>query len=433
MTAPRSAWLAALVLALLMGCGSGTGAAGHDAAGADVAGDTGGSEAGHPGPDGPAPDGALDGAEAADGGAGDAGGADGAAPPGQPVWFLLVTDTHFGGSGSAAVQTMSELLDHVVSVVQPAATIHGGDLVDDGSDGAAWSAYRAAVDGKAPAYPAYVEILGNHDVKNDGTPNWSASSVTGRAGAGTTGHTFVDTGIGKVRLLRTNTSDSDVNVTNIAGIFTSTQMNALLNAPEAATPAALTLVLGHHPMTGPARLQLSGSDTRMQTVISTFAAPLYLCGHVHASALSWLGGTLVVQGDGFGEGGPATSFMVAAVDDAGPVALEVPLDPTATPAVPWPVVMITTPADASLAGANPHAGPLAPGATPLRALAFAPGGITVVEGRVDGGGWQALQAAGGPVWAGSFVVPTGGGQHGLEVRATGPDGARSHALTFAAQ
>jgi hypothetical protein len=123
--------------------------------------------------------------------------------------------------------------------------------------------------------------------------------------------------------------------------------------------------------------------------------------------------------------------MLVAVDEAGPVAREVALDGAAASPVAWPIVVVTTPADASLAGTNPHATPLAPGTATVRALAFAPAGVTVVESRVDGGGWVPLQAAGGPVWEGTLVVPASG-QHDLEVRATSTAGVASHAVTFSA-
>jgi len=66
-------------------------------------------------------------------------------------------------------------------------------------------------------------------------------------------------------------------------------------------------------------------------------------------------------------------------------------------------------------------------------LGWLGGCVLACGGPGDGGDWQALEAAGGPVWEGTFAVPTAPGQHALEVRASGPDGTASHAIAFVAQ
>ncbi|MBI5494928.1 MAG: metallophosphoesterase [Deltaproteobacteria bacterium] len=357
----------------------------------------------------------------------------GATPPdggtggGGPSWFVHVTDTHFG-SGNGGSTLVTSLLEDVVPVVDPDVAFHTGDITDNGGHSWAWSSYREALDTRAPAYPRWLEIPGNHDVKDDGAPNFLAQSNAGRAGAGLYGHVFVDTPRGRVRVLRTNTADSANNFTNIAGVFGEAQQAALLNDAHAAEPAAFTIVLGHHPVLGPERLRL-GSDTRMLQILERFQPPLYFCGHVHTPAVEWTGNTLMVQGRTFGKEGGDSTFMLAAVDDSGPRVREVPLHPAQSPSVDWPLVMITLPADHALGGTNPRAGLLPAGAVHVRALAFAPSGVTTVETRVDQGPWQTLTAAGRGVFRGVAAVSSSAGQHRVEVRAAGNDGTSTDGIT----
>lgn len=335
---------------------------------------------------------------------------------GGVVWLLHLSDTHFGETANAA-RDLPAFFDDVVPVVEPAIVVHSGDVTDGGS-ALQWGAYRAAIDGRAPDYPRYFEIPGNHDVKDDHAGNFLSTSTTGRAGGGMHGQTFVDTPAGPVRLVRANTSDSSLNPVNIAGIFGDAQADELLALPDGALPEAFSVVVAHHPITGLERLRLGAA--RMEAVIDTFDALLYLCGHVHAVALSWLGTTLVVQASSFGQTSPA-SFMLVSVDGTGPNARSITF-----PVAPWPIVMVTSPADAGLGGLNPYASETPPGSSlTVRAIAFAPSGTVDLEARVGDGPWSAMAETARHVYEMTLVVPEGFSGGAVEVHGRAPEGEAS--------
>lgn len=330
---------------------------------------------------------------------------------GDLVWLLHLSDLHFGGSATVGA-TLNTFFKTVLPVVKPGATVTSGDSVENGGSAWAWGGYVSAT-AKAPPYPTYFEVPGNHDLKNNGAAAYLASSSTGKAQGGLYGQSMVTTSAGKLRIIRTNTADTATNPVNIAGFFGDKQAQDLLALPQAAGPIAHAIVVGHHPMTGVTKLQLLGSDVRMQQVIDHFQAEVYLCGHVHAPAIAWLGQTLVVQAASLGKSTPP-SFMLVALDPAGPTAREIPLPATG---VSWPIVMVTAPAHAGLGGVNPHAVThTAGGQLEVRALVFAPDGVAGTEVRLGGGPWAAMSAT-GSLWTATVALPGSPGVHPLEVRA----------------
>jgi hypothetical protein len=347
-----------------------------------------------------------------------------------PVWFVHISDTHIAtGAGALDVPAV---LSQAVPVIKPLATLHTGDLVDDGGEASYWTAYHDIMVAQGTKFPSYLEIPGNHDVKNDGIPSYESYSVSGLADAGLYGITNVDSTSGRVRLVRTDTAESSINPVGVLGYFSQDQEDALIADPEGVSPAWTTLVLGHHPIDGLLAIKV-GAD-RMKVVVDHFAAPLYLCGHVHTSLLSWHNSTLVVQAATLGANGSAASFMLVASDPAGPVAKEVNIDASATPVLSWPQVMITSPANTALAGTNPWAAPLAAGSTVrVRVLAFAPAGASKVEQRVDAAAWTTLTATGTGLFEGNLAVPAATGSHTLDARATSAEGQATDSTSFTVQ
>jgi hypothetical protein len=346
---------------------------------------------------------------------------EGGAPGPGPVWFLHASDPHFGDSTSVSA-LLGTLLGELVPVLEPAATILSGDTTDSGA-AAEWALYHAAIDAAAPTYPAWLEIPGNHDVKDDHADLFLSESLAGRAGSGLHGQTFLDTAAGRVRLLRANTSDSSLNAVNIAGTFGADQAAELMALADLAPPSAYTLATGHHPLTGAERLIL-GFD-RLQTLLSTAGAQAYLCGHVHWQNLSWLGNTLIVQAPSLGKSDP-TSVCLVALDQTGPAARFLPMDGSLT----WPVALITSPASPSLGGANPHAASYSPGSLlQARALVFAPGALSHVEFRLNGTVFPASETR-AHVWEAGVELPAAAGSATLTLVATGADGAGSDEITL---
>lgn len=383
-------------LALILA--SGVGACGGDSGGADAA-----------RPDGQGP-GTPDAAEPDGAAPSDAAEPDGAVvPEDMPIWFVHVTDPHFGQGDAPA---LAALLQSDLDVFEPVATLNTGDLVDDGGEADQWAAYRAALAGGVPAYPDYFEIPGNHDVKNGGMPSFLSESQTGRAGAGAYGLTDLEAPQGTVRVVRVNTADDESTPVVLAGFVTEEQADELTALPAGGEEVALRVVAAHHPI----GILLSDTKDRVQSVIDHFDAKIYFCGHLHFTNLAWQGNTLVVQGDRFGDN--PTELMLVAWDPAGPAARAVPFDASASPHIDWPVVLITSPADAELGLSNPYATAYAAGATAsLRALVFAPDAVTSVEYRYDDGDWQPLAAVTGPFWSATITMPEAG-SHDLEVRAS---------------
>ena len=333
------------------------------------------------------------------------------------VWFVHISDTHLDGAGGRAAQQLAYVLSEVMPAVSPVALLHTGDLVDDGGAGEQWAAYDAVM-AAAPAYPETLELVGNHDKKNDGGDDWLAHALTGRAGQGFLGQHFYETPAGRVRVVRADTSDSSWNATNVVGFY-SDEQHALLTALQVeGPPPVATLLLGHHPMTGLGAMSLLGSGDRMRALMARVGAAAYLCGHVHEPELAELDGVAVVQAPSLGKAGLVSrtmGFALVALDAGRPVARVVTLDTEATPAMAWPLVMRLRPEDVP---------PTYPAGTSIevRALAFAPQGILRVEARIDGGPWVSLAGDGAGRFRGVLPPRWVPGGATIEVQAVSPEG-----------
>lgn len=375
-------------------------------------------------------------------------------PAAEPIVFLHVSDTHFGGdtqlsspdgSGSddpAELQydgkaLMTTLITDIMPVITPLATVHTGDMVNEGYQLKPWQSYRDVI--ASLSYPNYVEVPGNHDFKistdttygkdiGDGRVNFTAYSKIGNT-LGITGDgygiTRLDSPLGPVRLIRTNTaaSPTDSNKDNIAGYFTAEQKDALLNDPELNSSAFLNVVLGHHPVTGTNKIG-TNNDLMLELIAdSKINAPIYLCGHVHAPAIMWAAKTLVVQADTFGRHGQQSSLYLVGYDAGVASAKLVHVDATKSPSIDWPIAFITAPANSALGSDNPNATVYTSGqpAPQLRTMVFSPTSATVasVKYSVDQGAWSDLNKSVGRVWESSLSVQTlQSGTHTVTVSAT---------------
>jgi calcineurin-like phosphoesterase family protein len=382
----------------------------------------------------------------------------------EPIVFAHVSDTHFGGetqlsgSGSDDPQElrydgkalMSTLIADILPVVQPLATIHTGDLVNEGYQLKPWESYRDVVAGLS--YPTYIEVPGNHDFKYsldtaDGKDighgkvlfaQYSKIGSTLGAGHDKYGVTRLNSAQGVVHLIRTNTSESptDSNHENIAGYFTRTQQEAILNDSKLDTPAYLTVVLGHHPVTGENKIKTGNSYMQDLIANSKVKAPIYLCGHVHTPVIMWENNTLVVQADTFGRHGQTSSHLYLVGYDSGIASAKlVEVNATQSPnSVTWPIVMITHPANSALGAThlNPNPNPNAlsydPTLTPvivLRSMVFSPASdVSFVRYSIDAdinpkAFWLNLNNTVGRVWEGLLPLPSlQAGYHTVTVRAT---------------
>jgi hypothetical protein len=350
----------------------------------------------------------------------------------RPVWLLHLTDIHIGAQ-PFAVDALTTMVQQVEDAVEPTATLNTGDVTDTGTT-TEWTTYRGVIQGQILPFPLHLEVIGNHDVKTEDGKGFLVSSQTGKAGAGLHGLSYIDTPQGRIRVVRTNTVDSSVATNQLLGFIGETQVKSLEALPPSPIAPAYTVVAGHHPLVGIQSLQILGTDKRMRELLDHFSASVYLCGHAHFKMLSWAKDTLVVQGPTLGKPElvtPNPGFAVVALDTTGPAARVYGLTKSSPATVSWPLVLITTPADADLGGTNPHAKPLAPGGSlDVRALAFDPGMVQVVEARIDSDAWVAMAAAGRPLWQLTLTAPTAAGKHKLEVRVLGSVNTGTDAVSF---
>ncbi len=342
-----------------------------------------------------------------------------------PIWFLHITDCHFGESATASALTTA-FVDEIVPVIDPVASINTGDVTDGGSS-FQWRRYLDSIT-NAPEYPYFFEIPGNHDKKTDDGQPFLTYSVTGRAGAGFFGLTQLDSSVGSVRIVRVDTSDSSINAVNIAGVLGNDQADQILDLISSdSTDPSFSIVAAHHPMVGPERLRLGSS--KMQDIVDQSGADIYLCGHTHRADIAWLGNTLHVTGPSVGKTDP-TTYSLVSIDNTGPGVRLIEL--TSNPS--WPVVMITSPTDSTLGSHNPRAAQYSIGQTiEVRAIAFAPTSLQQVEIRVGDGEWEEMSVMREHVFHAEVTLPQAAGQVVLTARATGSGGTDLHEITVEVQ
>lgn len=336
----------------------------------------------------------------------------------RPLWFVHVSDVHFGKYEVAANYTY--FLQNVVPVLRPDAVFVTGDVVDDGDVESFWQEYASVWESRAPAPPLYLEIPGNHDVKGSGEEFWLQYTATGRWDPPLWGVTVIPTDRGNVEVVRTNTSSGTVNVQNTNGYFSEAQAASLLAmTPDAG--AAFRVLLAHHPTVGLIPLAI-GRD-RMREVMAHFSSQIYLCGHLHSANITWDGNVLLVQAAEFGAD---RTFMLAAWDQGSISVREMGL------AGPW--VQITSPADADLGGGNPTVSPLPAGSRlVVRALGFSESPGLTLQARLQDGDFADMAPVAPNVWEIEFTLPSSPGRVAVSVQARSPDGVAGHDITVSVQ
>jgi hypothetical protein len=348
----------------------------------------------------------------------------------RPIWFLHLTDPHLGAQ-SFGTAALTAAVQEVAPAVAPTSTLLTGDITDSGKT-EEWSTYQSIIKSQVPAFPAYLEVIGNHDVKADNGLSFLANTQTGKAGGGLYGLSYIDTPQGRVRMVHTNTVDSSSALNQLLGYVGEDQVKDLQALPPSPVPPTHTIVAGHHPLKGVQSLQVLGTDARMRQILDHFSADLYLCGHAHLAQLSWEKSTLVVQAPTLGKPEivtPNAGLAIVSLDVTGPSARVFNLSKSSPVTVSWPLVLITTPADVDLGGNNPHAKPMLPGATlSVRVLAFSVTGIQSTEARVGGGSWAAMIAMDKWLWQVELTAPSTTGRHKLEVLALSAEGTATHEI-----
>ncbi len=364
----------------------------------------------------------------------------------QILWFIQTSDLHIGAGGSQPKNNLLWLVTTAKNAIAPSFTIITGDITDstngnflgipNGPYQSEWDAYRSVVDTRVSTLDFY-DMPGNHEEYNDGDFSYYlANAVQGRE----TGHTqlsFTRTINGaKYHFLGINTADNSGKPFSLSSPYgdyaglDSTELSFITTEMAANTDAALMLVFGHHPLapTG------DSTDTYVYYGLTDFLklmnanyGVLYGYGHTHAYGEAFFNPGLSQPGffyldvASLGKSS-ANQYTVFAIDCNGISSV--------TPTVgKWPVALITAPVDRYYGNTtSPYRYDVtASTASPIRALAFDPVGISRVEYRIDGSAtWSPMAnvAANPKLWSvlwNSSALPQG--NHTIEVRATNTSGA----------
>jgi Bacterial Ig domain/Calcineurin-like phosphoesterase len=371
--------------------------------------------------------------------------------PSRVFWFIHVSDTHVGASGSTDTDNLSWLVNTARTVINPSFIVATGDLTDstngnflgipNGPYQAEWNTYRSIITGAMPSDFAsmFYDIPGNHDAYSDKNfAYYLNNSIQGRA----TGQKQLswrrDFTFGKYHFLGVNSADNTGAAFSLSFPYGD---HAGLDADELAfihdqlaanTDAELTLVFAHHPIfdTGASDdTWLFYGQQQFTADLGNFGVSEYGYGHTHDFSEALFDGNSYTGGDMPGDG--VLYFNLASLGKSSSnqlsvVAVDCNGLSTVTQAVrTWPIVLITAPVNNTVgASPNPYAYTVPNSPTnPIRALVFDQGAVTQVRFRVDGAAtWYPMtrNVDNTKQWQGTWnASAVTNGSHTIEVQATG--------------
>ncbi len=374
------------------------------------------------------------------------------------LWFVHVSDTHIGTSGSTDTARLQWLVTTGRTVINPSFIVATGDLTDstngnifgypNGPYQAEWDAYRNLLDGAGAGADFYYDVPGNHDAYNDRYfAYYLANSVQGRATGSTQFSWTRSLPSGEqYHFLGVNTADNTGAPFSIsfpygdyAGLDAS-EIGFIEQELASHSTANLTFAFGHHPVTDTGAsgdTWLFYGHTQFIHDLDTYSASAYHYGHTHEYSQALFKGnsyTGLMSGDGIAYDNVASlaksssdNYSLVAIDCNGVSSIN------ATPGT-WPVVLITAPLAANLGTApNPYAYTVpAAASNPIRALVFDAAAIAHVQYRIDAGAtWYPMTrvAANPALWEGTWNASAlAAGAHTIEVQATGTT-TRSHVIS----
>ncbi len=377
----------------------------------------------------------------------------------QVFWFVQVSDTHIGTSGSTDTANLGWLVTTARAAIKPLFTVVTGDLTDstngnifgypNGPYQAEWDAYRGIVTAAGVTTDDYYDLPGNHDAYSDRYfTYYRNNAVQGGvyAADGQVAWTKTLSGIGTYHFLGVNTADNTGAAFSVlspygdhAGLDATELTRVASDLAASALAADLTFVFGHHPVSSTgdsADTYLYYGASEFVGHLDGFGASAYQYGHVHDNVETVFTGdayTGAMSGTGIrysrvaslGKDSP-NSYSVVSVDCNGVNAVTQPVGT-------WPLVLITAPVNRYVGSAlNPYAYDVpAVAANPVRALVFDTGAVGQVRFRIDSGTtWYPMGRVAGTAsqWAGTWdasALPIG--PHSIEVQAVGTT-TRSHTI-----
>jgi len=357
-------------------------------------------------------------------------------------WFIHISDSHIGRSGTQDSENLEWIVNEARTVINPAFIVNTGDLTDstnggpipDGPYSDEWVEYNTILS-KAGMNPTfYYDIPGNHDHYNDRYFAWYlADSMQGPA----TGQTQISWRkaflFGNYHFIGTCTAGNDgapfsllpPNFGDNAGLDED-ELTYIQTELEGNRDADLTIIFGHHPVlpTGePGETSLTYGAEEFISLMEEFGVSMYAFGHTHRYDESFLPGDssdgIFYLNAGALSESSEKQYTVTAIDCNG-------ISTVAMDVETWPVVLITAPVDRNLgADDNPYAysiDDLNP--KPIRALVFDANQVLQVRFRIDSmGDWHPMtEVPGNPyLWEASLDDTSLLSQedHTLEVQATG--------------
>ncbi len=365
-------------------------------------------------------------------------------------WFIHISDTHIGMSGSNDTARLSWVVSTARNVIKPSFIVATGDLTDstngnflgvpNGPYQTEWTQYRSTITSMmSDAATMFYDIPGNHDAYNDKNfAYYLNNSIQGQA----TGHTQLSwtrfLGESKYHFLGVNSADNTGAGFSLsfpygdhAGLDPD-ELTFIHDQLAANTDAELTLVFGHHPMfdtgvSGDTWLFYGQQDFAAN--LGGFGASEYGYGHTHASSEALFDGNTYTGGDMPGDGVlyfNLASLAKSSTNNLSVVAIDCNGLSTVTQNInTWPIVLITAPVSNMIgSSANPYAYTVPNASTnPIRALVFDQGSVTQVRFRVDGAAtWypMAMNPDNAKQWRGTWdASAVTSGSHTIEVQATG--------------
>ncbi len=364
---------------------------------------------------------------------------------GDIIWFIHTSDLHIGQSGTQDTDNLAWLVNQAKQVIAPSFIIVTGDLTDstngnflgipNGPYQAEWDQYKSILRGLVTS-DDYYDLPGNHEQYNDGDFSYyRANSVQAKTQVSFTKLTPAGR---KYHFLGINTADNTGSSFSLlppygdhAGLDAA-ELSFISSELAANSDAALTMVFGHHPLgpTGDSQdtYVYYGLDNFLRLMDSHFCAS-YGYGHTHEFSEAFFNpglerpGFFYLNVASLGKSS-MNQYSVFAIDCNG-------ISSTTRTVKSWPVVLITAPVDRYYGNVtNPYGYDVeASTSSPIRALAFDPGGISRMDYRIDGSStWYPMTNIStepklwSAAWDSSGLAQ---GDHTIEVRAISVTGAAS--------
>ncbi len=363
---------------------------------------------------------------------------------GRLFWFMVISDTHIGTSGSQDTDYLDWAVREGREVINPLFMVNAGDLTDSTNGGLLpngpyqeeWDSYYQILDQAGIDDSFYYDIPGNHDAYNDpDLAYYRFNSIQGRA-TGNHQHSWLrEFDFGSYHFFGISTAGNDGapfsiwpwdNYGDHAGLDAD-ELAYIETELEKYPESELTLVFGHHPFEPG---YFAWNDTGLTyglepflDLIEDYNISLYGFGHTHNYRENFYydrlsRGVFYLNLASLGES-DENHYAVMAIDGNG-------LSVISAQAQEWPVVLITAPVDWGLGDdPNPFACEIPQGrANPVRALVFDVLPVTQVQFSLDETGiWQDMQQVDqGPIWVGFWdAVNSPAGFHVIKVRALGTD------------